>query len=61
MKGGAVDALLLAGDDILRSIELRLRRVSWYISMVRRRTVPDESRIEGVQEQQLARCNISRL
>ena len=36
MEGGAVDSLLLTGDDILRSVELCLRRISKRNSAVRR-------------------------
>lgn len=49
MKGGAVDALLFTGDDILRRVELRLGSISWSAPIIRRRKVPDESRIEGAQ------------
>lgn len=48
MEGGAVDALLFAGDDILRSVELCLSSISWWKERARR-MVPDDSRIEGVQ------------
>ena len=60
MEGGAVDALLLAGKDILRSIELRLRTISWYRPIVMRGVIPNESRIEEVQEQRRAKCRSSR-
>lgn len=60
MEGGAVDALLLASDDILRSVEFRLGNISWRRSMVRRRMIPSESRTEGVQEQRPAEYRSSR-
>ena len=59
MEGGAVDALLFAGDDILRSVELRLGNVN-SCRMIEGIIVPDESRIEGVQWQQLARYRSDR-
>ena len=37
MEGGAVDSLLLTGDDILRSVELCLRSISECKSAVRRK------------------------
>lgn len=48
MEGGAVDALLFAGDDILRSVELCLGGISWWNEPARG-MVPDDSRIEGAQ------------
>ena len=64
MEGGAVDALLLAGEDILGSVELCLCKVlvSWCISSwsVGIRVIPNESRIEEAQEQRLAKCMLSR-
>lgn len=63
MEGGAFDGLLRAGNDVLGSIKLRLCSISWYTMMVRssEEDLPDESRIEGVQEQRPAKCNLSRL
>lgn len=60
MEGGAVDALLFAGNDILRSIELRLSTISWCQAILLGRVIPDESRIEEVQEQRRAKCRSSR-
>ena len=60
MEGGAVDALLLTGDDILRSVQLSLHNVSYCKIMTREGMIPDESRIEEVQEQQLAKYRPSR-
>ena len=61
MEGGTVDALLVASDDILRSIELCLGNFSNRTVLTRDRMIPDEIRIEAVQEQRLARHSISRL
>lgn len=60
MEGGAVDALLLTGYDSLRSVELGLRNISCCKMMTRKGMIPDESRIEAVQEQQLVKCSSSR-
>ncbi len=60
MEGGTIDALFLASDDILRSVELRLRSISWCQPMVTRRMIPDGSRIEGAQEQRPAKCTSDR-
>lgn len=60
MEGGAVDALLLTGDDILRSVQLSLHNISCCKIMTRKGMKPDESRIEEVQEQQLAKYRSSR-
>lgn len=60
MEGGSVDAFLRTGDDILGSVKLRLRRISCCKVMTKEGMIPDESRIEGDQEQQLAKCSSSR-
>ena len=60
MEAGTVDALLLTGDDILGSVKLRLSSVSCRMVMTREGMIPDESRIEEVQGQQLAKCSTSR-
>ena len=49
MKGGAVNALLFTDDDILRRVELRLCSISWFRPTIKKRIVPNESRIEGAQ------------
>ena len=46
MEGCAVDALLPTSDDILGSVKLRLRGVSWGKLMARRGRIPSEIRIE---------------
>ena len=60
MEGGAVDALLLTGENSLRSVELRLRSYQLLQSMVSGGIIPDESRTEGAREQRRAVCSSSR-
>ena len=61
MEGGTVDTLLVASDDILRSIELCLGKFSNCTVMTRARIIPDGTQIGAAREQRLARHSISRL